>query len=579
MSFVEPTPQECTTLDDLRKLFTWAGVPGNLRHSGTVAGSLCSVLELVPPAIDHVPLAEGTRTPTLAELNWRMLVHFANLDTEEFKNVTNNEWYYSKLVPADQPDDPEWVTNNPQAVDAQPAITKRGTARAALRAAKIICGVEKARTVVAQEASEDRAAAAAATAASAAATAVRATPPLNPLLGTQTAKLHQLVDEKLNCEVPLIEPKTYADMHDIFITVMHRPVEEIEEPSIHQMTAVLAILSMMGCFVDFARWGAYEGRTALMWKMLGMVPGPEPGTHVQIELKGPPDYSHWRVCWNVFQAALVMAGACGPAWLIRYADYIMKMNAKYSDASGYCPLWPFIFQTDQRFRREHFPRMLMIANQKLERMILNASNGIATLQHEMDCGIVVDFVQKKPFEYLWSLPEKQWWKDQFEDHAVMIALKAKTVDNFLGGDARIAANSAQHLASPAWAGVEAYGHGGYSIAPPAQSGPAFVPPAQIGKGEGKGGKAAKGKAAAAVKPPVVKAAENIPANRCRGFNAGSCNETGPKRTCPRNARCVHFCSTCGGKHAATECPQKVKDKKWDKNASGTWNAKKRKWNP
>ena len=145
----------------------------------------------------------------------------------------------------------------------------------------------------------------------------------------------------------------------------------------------------------------------------------------------------------------------------------------------------------------------------------------------------------------------------------------------------MAPNTAQHLASPVWAGVEAFGHGGYSIAPPAQTGPAFVAQTGVkGKGDGKGGKADKSKAAAAAgKPVVIKAADNKPENRCRGFNAGGCTETGARRMCPRNAKCVHYCSVCGGKHSALECPQsKAKDKKWDKNAPGTWNAKKRKWN-
>ena len=76
----------------------------------------------------------------------------------------------------------------------------------------------------------------------------------------------------------------------------------------------------------------------------------------------------------------------------------------------------------------------------------------------------------------------------------MIALKVKTVDDFLGGDARIAANSAQHFASPVWAGAEAFGSGGYSITPPARNGPAYEAPTGV-KAAAKGnGKAEKGDA-------------------------------------------------------------------------------------
>ena len=91
MSYVEPTAEECRSLNDLRKIFTWAGIPGNLRHSGTLAGSLLKLLEIEPPAEDHMPVAEGLRTPTLPELNWRTVVQFANIETEDLRNATNHE--------------------------------------------------------------------------------------------------------------------------------------------------------------------------------------------------------------------------------------------------------------------------------------------------------------------------------------------------------------------------------------------------------------------------------------------------------------------------------------------------------
>ena len=202
----------------------------------------------------------------------------------------------------------------------------------------------------------------------------------------------------------------------------------------------------------------------------------------------------------------------------------------------------------------------------------------------MECGLVVVYNAKKPFEYLWSLPERQWWKDNYEDHTVMIAIKIKSVDDFLGGDARVAATSAQHLASPAWAGVEAFNHGGYqNIAPPAPNGPAFEPPTGAkGKGAGKAGKADKSQAVAAkVKATPPAAVPNIPGNRCKGFNSGHCNDFVGKRVCSRSAKFVHYCSWCGGKHPVSACTSTNKNapgNQANKNAPGTWNPKKRKWN-
>ena len=133
------------------------------------------------------------------------------------------------------------------------------------------------------------------------------------------------------------------------------------------------------------------------------------------------------------------------------------------------------------------------------------------------------------------------------------------------------------MASPVWAGIEAFGHGGFNITPPAHNGPAYEAPTgakAVGKGAGKAGKADKTKAVA------IKVPDNTVANRCRGFNGGTCGESTTKRICPRNAKLVHYCTNCGAKHPATECtqrPPKNKTKPWG-DAAGTWNAKKKKWN-
>ena len=157
---------------------------------------------------------------------------------------------------------------------------------------------------------------------------------------------------------------------------------------------------------------------------------------------------------------------------------------------------------------------------------------------------------------------------------ILIALKIKTVDNFLGGDARIAPNAAQHFASQAWAGVEALSGAGYNITPPARGGPAYeAPTGAKAKGKG-GGKAEGGKGDAKGKATVAPVA-NIDGNRCAGFNKGKCTETGAKRIWPKNPRLVHYCSNCGGKHPAYECPTPKKNKQsWGNDG---WVKKKGKW--
>jgi hypothetical protein len=162
----------------------------------------------------------------------------------------------------------------------------------------------------------------------------------------------------------------------------------------------------------------------------------------------------------------------------------------------------------------------------------------------------------------------------------MIALKIKTVDEFLGGDARIAANSAQHFASQVWAGAEAFGPSGYAIAPPARNGPAFEPPTgdiAAAKGRGKAQKADTKSKADTGKGAPPKAVQNIAENRCRGFNAGKCGACTNGRICPKNAKYLHYCTQCGAKHPVTECTIAQKRPAagawgdgWKKNKRGNW---------
>ena len=92
--------------------------------------------------------------------------------------------------------------------------------------------------------------------------------------------------------------------------------------------------------------GPHHIRTLKAFKVTGLIPGPmDPEgrpTLINAEMKGPPDYAHWRKCWNVFSAAMVFAGSCLPTWLNCYADKIMEYNAIDADATGYSRLWAFL---------------------------------------------------------------------------------------------------------------------------------------------------------------------------------------------------------------------------------------------
>ena len=136
----------------------------------------------------------------------------------------------------------------------------------------------------------------------------------------------------------------------------------------HHMSALMYLLTLFSCYVDFALWGSYHIRTHTAFKCVGMIPGPPDAygraTLMHEERKGPPDYPHWRKCWN---------------------------NGMHTDSYGYNRIWASLYQCDNRYRHEHMPRMLISALLKLERLIEKSSTGQATLVHVLEDGREVEF--------------------------------------------------------------------------------------------------------------------------------------------------------------------------------------------
>jgi hypothetical protein len=525
----------------------------------------------------------------LPDLNWALLKAFSNSDAGDWKDEVANNWSMAKMGDGDLidldaadefPTEPDWAG----ARTIRPNITQRGAAIASLNAAKIITGVIRSQTT--ERMVEQERIAAAKPAALAPAAAVNH----NALsLSSCTVNLHQVIDEEINSIIPIMEDKKYDGMLREFPKVMKRPIKRIEEPSISQMTALIAILMAMSCYVDLTRWGPFQGRTAKFWLAIGYNPGATPGSYVHVELKGPPDYLHWRMCWEVFQAAMIMAAACSPAWLIQYADKIKDYVELYTDGSGWCPIWPFIYQCDVRFRKEHFPRMLRSSNWRLERLIDRSHSGFADLINDIDGYTEVVFRPDLPWEYLWSLPEKDFWSDELETKANLIIMRLKDPKAFLTGDVQVAANSSQHLATPQFSGAAARQFDTSPWTEPAAKAQKHL---ALGNGDGKAkgkGKEGKGKEGGG-KARV----ENTPANRCTQYNNGRCKHTtSPDLICPVKNSLVHRCSKCGGPHSWIECPQVSKkakaeighgpkdpgawSKPWDKGPKADKRRKKQEW--
>ena len=134
----------------------------------------------------------------------------------------------------------------------------------------------------------------------------------------------------------------------------------------------------------------------------------------------------------------------------------------------------------------------------------------------------------RPWNHCWSLlstPEvKMWWTENFKDHAILITTGAKTVSQYLAGDAKISGHASGHLPSSS-GNVQHDGNTGSQRQP------------RVDK---------------------VKAKE---LQIRKGFNAGNCSGE-PGKVCPRSNKFIHKCSHCNsGKHSVLDCPQKQSKKK------------------
>ena len=176
--------------------------------------------------------------------------------------------------------------------------------------------------------------------------------------------------------------------------------------------------------------------------------------------------------------------------------------------------------------------------------------------NDIDGFTEVVFVPDLPWEYLWSMPERDFWVEELESKANLIIMRLKDPKHFLTGDVQVAANSAQHLATPQF--TAAGNNHGSPWTDPAAKAPKLLALGNGGKATGKG-KEGKGKDGGGKARQVP---DNTPANRCTRYNNGTCkHSTSPDLICPTMKSMVHRCSKCGGPHSWIECSQVSKKDK------------------
>jgi hypothetical protein len=152
------------------------------------------------------------------------------------------------------------------------------------------------------------------------------------------------------------------------------------------------------------------------------------GQFISAEFYGPPSIEQWTACYDVLAAALIMLGAVSRPVLSAYRKKLKMLNAMYGPS-----VWHLLYQTDVQCRQELMPSIF-------HELLADHNSALET-------GSKTCFDPSEPWDHVWATATKrvEFWTDQFERPAGLIAAHVRQLNSVLDGDVQIAA---PHQARP-----------------------------------------------------------------------------------------------------------------------------------
>jgi hypothetical protein len=346
-------------------------------------------------------------------------------------------------------------------------------------------------------------------------TAVPGVPP------SRLVNFRDISDSGRSDQVAVLDFTAMEDMraHYKKVTLSRRGPPDGMEPTAEQMSTLCALLRETSApYTDFALWGPNGNRTLRKILSTGLMFAAD-GTLQRLSYSGPHSFEQWKICWKVYEVAMIMADAATPPVLTAYAAHVESMAKQFGPTC-----WAVLYQAENRFRRERLEYL-----RRSESDLLNAS--IAS-------GGLTAFDPKMPWERCFDIAPDQfhWWNKEVTIPCLMVVSKARAAGFFLEGDSAISNSDAAHIATAAGAGSYPGIEGGR----PASSHP---PPGNSRRAHD--GDSAPG-------PPKKKAKKEKGTNHdvkdgsyvsnrqgqalCRGFQTGGCSN--------QNCAYAHQCAKC-----------------------------------
>jgi hypothetical protein len=352
-----------------------------------------------------------------------------------------------------------------------------------------------------------------------------------PLVGTpvpavptgppsRLVNFRDISDSGRSDQVAVLDFAAMEDMRTHYkkVTLSRRGPPDGMEPTAEQMSTLCALLRETSApYTDFALWGPNGNRTLRKILSTGLMFGPD-GTLQRLSYSGPHSFEQWKICWKVYEVAMIMADAATPPVLTAYAAHVESMAKQFGPTC-----WAVLYQAENRFRRERLEYL-----RRSESDSLNAS---------IVAGGLTAFDPTKPWERCYDIAPDQfhWWNKEVTIPCLMMVSKARAAGFFLEGDSAISNTDAAHIATAA-------GSAAYPGLEGGRQAPAQHPPP--------GGKPQRVPDASTPGPPKKKAKKGVNhevkdglyvsnrsgLNLCRGWQTGTCSAP--------NCQYAHQCAKC-----------------------------------
>ena len=309
------------------------------------------------------------------------------------------------------------------------------------------------------------------------------------------------IDQADDAEEARLDKKTIEDMYRVYHGKMGAPPKPDEELTAEQLSALhnVAIRDSGTPYVDMAVWGPHGYRVQKKLRLKGVKIGPD-GQITSTEIPGPMSFDVWSECWRLFRTGALMLSLLELATVEAYIDKIREYSQRYGHN-----LWLLIYQADVRARQEHWERCRRKGAEE------HYKAGVKGQSHEYDPNMPWEWALKD------LIDDDKFWKREIEDEAILILAKQKSMVDSIGEESQ----------------------GGRKRQSLAQS-----PPVPEDK---------------RVKMHNIDKEGFALSNRrgrtlCKGWQDGSCTETGRDNRCGKNSSEMHQCSKClSTEHGRSGC--------------------------